>query len=122
VNKHKKSVYVAVALSAAYVTAACASPEAGKTALKAQASAHRSVDASGEAIGRTCAGCHALSKKNYKGFVPVIAGMEKDKIVEKMKAFKAGTAKDVTIMDRIAKGYSDAEIEAVAAYYAKMKH
>lgn len=116
-KKYKKSLYVVAALSAAYVTAACASPEAKK-----ETPAHKSVDASGEAIGRTCAGCHALSKKNYQGFVPVIAGMDKDKIVKKMKAFKAGTAKDVTIMDRIAKGYSDAEIEAVAAYYAKMKH
>ncbi len=117
-KNHEKWLHVAAVLAAAYATTACASPEAKQT----QAPAHRSVDAPGEVIGRTCAGCHALSKKNYKGFVPVIAGMDKEKIVQKMRAFKAGTAKDVTIMDRIAKGYSDAEIDAVAAYYAKMKH
>ncbi len=116
-KKCNKPLYAALAVCAISITTACASPD-GK---KAAAPAGQSVDASGEVIGRTCAGCHALSKKNYKGFVPVIAGMDKDKIVRKMKAFKAGTAKDVTIMDRIAKGYSDAEIEAVAAYYAKMK-
>ena len=37
-------------------------------------------------------------------------------IVAQMRAFRSGQ-RDATVMDRIAKGYSDAEIEAIADWY-----
>jgi cytochrome c553 len=37
-----------------------------------------------------------------------------------MQAYKAGQ-RPGTVMDRIAKGFSDAEVEAIAAWYAALK-
>jgi sulfide dehydrogenase cytochrome subunit len=37
-----------------------------------------------------------------------------------MKAFKSGE-RPATLMDRIAKGYTDEEIEAMAKYFAEIK-
>jgi cytochrome c553 len=37
-----------------------------------------------------------------------------------MRAFRSGQAPS-TVMDRIAKGFSDAEIEAIAAWYATQR-
>jgi len=37
-----------------------------------------------------------------------------------MKAFKSG-ARPATVMHQLAKGYSDAQIEVIAAYFAAQK-
>jgi len=37
-----------------------------------------------------------------------------------MRAFKSG-ARPATVMHQLAKGYSDAQIEAIAAYFAAQK-
>jgi cytochrome c553 len=39
-------------------------------------------------------------------------------MVEQLKAFKAGS-RPATVMHQLAKGYSDAQIEAVAGWFAK---
>ena len=41
-------------------------------------------------------------------------------MVVQMKAFRAGT-RPATIMHQLAKGYSDAQIDAVAAYFAAVR-
>jgi cytochrome subunit of sulfide dehydrogenase len=41
-------------------------------------------------------------------------------LIEQMKAFKAGT-RPATVMHQLSKGYSDAQIESIAAYYAAQK-
>jgi cytochrome c553 len=41
-------------------------------------------------------------------------------IVAQMQAFKAGQ-KPSTVMDRIAKGFTDAEVQAIADWYAEQK-
>jgi cytochrome c553 len=45
--------------------------------------------------------------------VPPLAGRKADDIVAAMQAFRAGQ-KPATVMDRIAKGFSDAEARAIA--------
>jgi cytochrome c553 len=49
-----------------------------------------------------------------------LAGRSKDDIVTQMKAFKSG-ARPATVMHQLAKGYSDAQIEVIAAYFAAQK-
>ncbi len=44
------------------------------------------------------------------------AGRKAEEIVAQMRAFRSGQ-RDATVMDRIAKGYSDAEVDAIAAWY-----
>jgi cytochrome subunit of sulfide dehydrogenase len=49
--------------------------------------------------------------------VPGLAGLPASYIADQMKAFKAGT-RPATVMHQLAKGYSDAQIDQLAAYFA----
>jgi sulfide dehydrogenase cytochrome subunit len=60
----------------------------------------------------SCSGCHATSAK-IETSVPRIAGRNPAEIVAAMAAFRSGQ-KPATVMDRIAKGFTDAEIGAIA--------
>jgi cytochrome c553 len=70
-------------------------------------------------ISATCMTCHGPGG-NSKGATPSLAGLEKDYFVKAMKDFKSG-ARTGTIMKRHASGYTDAEFEAMAAYFASLK-
>jgi cytochrome c553 len=48
--------------------------------------------------------------------VPRLAGLDRAAIVRAMQDFRAGQ-RAATVMDRIAKGFTDAEIQAIAAWY-----
>jgi cytochrome c553 len=67
----------------------------------------------------SCSGCHAANAK-VDTAVPRLAGRKAADIVAQMRAFRTGE-KPATVMGRIAKGFSDAEIEAIAAWYAQQK-
>ncbi len=60
-----------------------------------------------------CGGCHGVGSKGTDP-VPALAGRPQAEIVEAMKAFRANE-RPGTIMGRIARGYSDDEIAAIAA-------
>ncbi len=73
------------------------------------------------ALAATCANCHGTNGKAVEGSVVVtLAGVPRDYIVAQMLAFKSG-ARPATIMHQISKGYSDAQIEQVATYFAAQK-
>ena len=61
-----------------------------------------------------CTGCHAASAK-IETRVPRVAGRNPAEIVAAMEAFRSGQ-KPATVMDRIAKGFTDAEIRAIAEW------
>lgn len=72
-------------------------------------------------LAATCANCHGTNGQAALGStVAPLAGMRHDYIVTQLKAFKAGT-RPATIMHQLAKGYSDAQIEQLAAYFAAQK-
>lgn len=64
----------------------------------------------------SCSGCHA-SAASVQTPVPRLAGQNAETIVAALQAFRAGQ-KPATVMDRIAKGLTDDEIKAIAAWYA----
>jgi sulfide dehydrogenase cytochrome subunit len=73
------------------------------------------------ALAATCANCHGTQGVAVSNAsVPGLAGMPASYMVEQMKAFKGGT-RPATIMHQLAKGFSDAQIDAVAAYFAAQK-
>lgn len=72
--------------------------------------------ASAEMLSNTCAGCHGTYGASTGPAIPTIAGLSKEYFVEVMKAYQEGTAYS-TIMGRIAKGYSEDEIKAMAGYF-----
>lgn len=66
-----------------------------------------------------CSGCHPASKA-VETPVTRLNGRSAADIVTAMQEFRGGQ-RPGTVMDRIAKGFSDAEITAIAAWYAKQK-
>jgi cytochrome c553 len=67
----------------------------------------------------SCSGCHAANAR-VDTPVPRLVGRNAADTVAQMQAFKTGQ-KPSTVMDRIAKGFTDAEIQAIAAWYAQQK-
>jgi len=63
-----------------------------------------------------CSGCHPASTR-VTSPVPRLAGLDRAAIVKAMQDFRSGT-RAATVMDRIAKGFTDEEIQAIAAWYA----
>jgi sulfide dehydrogenase cytochrome subunit len=66
-----------------------------------------------------CSGCHPASTR-VTSPVPRLAGRDSTAIVKAMQDFRSG-ARAGTVMDRIAKGFTDEEIQAIAAWYAAQK-
>jgi cytochrome c553 len=68
----------------------------------------------------SCANCHGTDGRAQPGMAS-LAGASKDDMVKKMLEFKAGS-RPATLMHQLAKGYSDEQIEAIAAYFAAQKN
>ncbi|WP_236025336.1 c-type cytochrome [Arenibaculum pallidiluteum] len=65
-----------------------------------------------------CTGCHAVRPgQNSAGSIPSLAGRSAGDITSAMLAFRTGKG-DPTVMDRIAKGFDEAEIRAIADWIA----
>jgi cytochrome subunit of sulfide dehydrogenase len=67
----------------------------------------------------SCSGCHPVSSK-VTSPVPRLAGQDRAAIVRAMQEFRSGQRAG-TVMDRIAKGFSDDEIQALATWFAAQK-
>jgi cytochrome subunit of sulfide dehydrogenase len=67
----------------------------------------------------SCSGCHPSSAR-VSSPVPRLTGMDRAAIVKAMQDFRSGQRAG-TVMDRIAKGFTDDEIAAIAAWYATQK-
>jgi cytochrome c553 len=88
-----------IAMMAAPLSALAASPEAPPGA-------------------SSCSGCHAARRADTA--VAPLVGRPAADIIAQMQAFKSGQ-KPATVMDRIAKGFTDAEIQDLANWYAQQK-
>ena len=64
-----------------------------------------------------CTGCHP-AKAGVQSPVPPLAGKSAAETVAQMQAFRTGQ-RPATVMDRIAKGFSEAETQAIADWYAQ---
>jgi len=65
----------------------------------------------------SCSGCHGLSASPETS-VPTLAGRTAPEIAGIMREFKS-TARPATVMGRIAKGFDDADIDAIAEWMAR---
>jgi sulfide dehydrogenase cytochrome subunit len=66
----------------------------------------------------SCSGCHPSGRVDTS--VPRLNGRSPADITAAMQAFKSGQTAS-TVMGRIAKGFSDDEIKAIAAWYGEQK-
>jgi cytochrome c553 len=70
-------------------------------------------------LAATCANCHGTNGVSQGG-TESLAGAGRDDMIRMMKEYKAGT-RPGTIMPQLAKGYTDAQIELVAGWFAAQK-
>ena len=71
-----------------------------------------------QSMAAACSMCHGTHGKPVADSpVAALAGRPRDEIVRSMVQFKAGT-RPATIMHQIARGYSDAEVAALAGYFS----
>jgi len=73
----------------------------------------------GRDVAATCAACHGTDGRS-RGGVPSLAGRDEQELVRAMRAFRDGE-RPSTMMQQLARGYSDREIEAAAAFFATQK-
>ena len=70
-------------------------------------------------LAANCAQCHGTDGHPVAGSpLPALAGRPRDELVAQLKAFKAGT-RPSTIMQQLARGYSDEQIDLVADYFSR---
>lgn len=102
-----RTLGAAVALMLAAAGSAQAAPDAATLQLRS--------------LAATCANCHGTDGRALPdtGMLP-LAGREAGYIAEQMRAFRDGK-RPATVMHQLAKGYTDAQIDAVAAYFAAQK-
>jgi sulfide dehydrogenase cytochrome subunit len=67
-------------------------------------------------LAATCSGCHGIDARARDG-MRALAGMPKDELARAMRAYRSGE-RPGTLMPQLAKGYTDAEIDAIAGWYA----
>lgn len=71
-----------------------------------------------QSLAGTCTQCHGTQGRAVAGSsMPGLAGMPAPQLIAAMKAFQTGS-RPSTVMQQIAKGYSDARIDQLAAYFA----
>jgi len=70
-------------------------------------------------LAATCANCHGTNGLSQGG-TESLAGMAKDNIVRKMQEYKTGN-KPASIMNQLAKGYTDEQIALMADWFATQK-
>jgi len=66
-----------------------------------------------------CSGCHGTDGHSIGG-MPAFSGKKADELKKLLHDFKSG-AREATVMDRIAKGYSVEQLDAIADYFASRK-
>lgn len=73
----------------------------------------------GRDIAANCTSCHHGDRRDGAA-IPGLAGMDKAAIVDRVREFRDGR-RPSTIMQQLANGYTDAQIEAAASYLAAQK-
>lgn len=73
-----------------------------------------------QALAYTCAGCHGTDGSSVGPSSPSIAAMDPEVFIDAMREYK-NDRRAPTIMNRIAKAYSDEQITGMAIFFARQK-
>jgi len=98
-----RSLFLAVALG-------------GMAAMPAMA---QSMGPTGQAVARNCFICHGTDGKHV-GPIPRIAGQKYEYLIDRLTQFRTDKLPG-TIMNRIAKGYSEEQLRDVSQFFADVK-
>lgn len=72
-----------------------------------------------QVLAGPCANCHGPDGRS-PGAIPSIAGLPEAEAVTRMLAFRNGSDPAATIMPRLMKGHDEAEIRALARWFAEV--
>jgi cytochrome c553 len=97
-------------------TAQARAPEAANAGVRADTGEAPS-DPAGARLAATCTGCHGTNGRTVGDALPPLAGQPKQALLANLMAFKSGN-RSATIMTQLVKGYSDADLERIAAFFA----
>jgi len=90
----------------------------GPAACGAALAADPTAAAHVRSLAASCAACHGTDGTPVPGSpVARLAGLSPDYFVARMRAYRDGTL-SATVMQQIAKGFSDEQTDALAAYFA----
>ncbi len=78
----------------------------------------RAQDADAVQLAGACQGCHGVTGQGGNGIPAIARQRSRAELIEMMQAFR-NNQRQPTVMGRIARGYTDAEITALAAHYAR---
>lgn len=108
----RQQLMLALAAATLAPAAAMASPAAPATPVASLRAQDVAV------LAASCANCHGPDGRST-GSIPQLRGLPEAHLLQRLQAFKAGTAKDATVMTRLAKGYDDEQLKALAAWFSK---
>jgi len=89
-------------------------------ALACAAPAAAAQDAGARNLAAGCAICHGTEGRAVTRDVTTLAGIPPDHLAKQLRDFRDGK-RPATVMHQIAKGYTDAQIDALAAWFAAQK-
>ena len=73
----------------------------------------------GRMLALSCAACHGTGGVS-PGAIPSLKGKSARYLIERLQAFR-DDRRPSTVMNRLARGYTDAEIEAMARYFSRLE-
>jgi cytochrome c553 len=74
----------------------------------------------GRSLAANCFTCHGTNGNSAGGVPPSLAGRDPAELFRTMKDFQSGK-RPATIMHQQAKGYTDEQLQLIAAYLAQLK-
>lgn len=77
-------------------------------------------DVQGRNLAAGCAICHGTEGRPVSGDMVPLAGLPREYIVRQLQDFRDGK-RPGTVMHQLAKGYTDPQINALAAWFAAQK-
>jgi len=78
-------------------------------------------DVRGRNLAAGCAICHGTDGRAVAQGFAALAGLPKERIAAQMKAFRDGR-RPATVMHQISRGYTDSQIDSLAAWFAAQKN
>ncbi len=91
-------------------------PLAAQTTTAAPATPLRAQDVA--VLATSCANCHGPGGQSTGG-IPQLRGLPEGYLLQRLQAFKTGNVPDATVMTRLAKGYDDEQLKALAQWFSK---
>jgi cytochrome subunit of sulfide dehydrogenase len=76
---------------------------------------HARAETEGRRLAATCAACHGTDGRSVTTAVPGFEQLSREDIAQRMREFRDGK-RPATVMHQLARGYTDRQIDQVAAY------